>query len=135
MYMKNSFDTEDMVQQTFIHLLTDHTTFQSIEHEKAWLIRTAKNVCKDFLKSWWNRTVHLKNNITHRGTESIKIDETLQKVLKLPSPYRTVLYLYYYEGYTTVEIAEMLQKNVSTVRGHLHRARHRLKITIEKEVE
>ncbi|MDF2885174.1 MAG: polymerase sigma factor, sigma-70 family, partial [Clostridiaceae bacterium] len=41
LYMKNQHDTEDMVQNTFIRLMRDNTEFQSEEHEKAWLIRTA----------------------------------------------------------------------------------------------
>ena len=48
MYMKNPHDTEDMVQNTFIRLMRDPTRFESEEHEKAWLIRTAINLCKDF---------------------------------------------------------------------------------------
>ena len=50
LYMKNQHDTEDMVQNTFIRLMRDNTKFESFEHEKAWLIRTATNLCKDFSK-------------------------------------------------------------------------------------
>ena len=46
MFMKNGPDTEDMVQNTFIRLMKDKTVFQSTEHEKAWLIRTATNLCR-----------------------------------------------------------------------------------------
>ena len=46
MFMKNRPDTEDMVQNTFIRLMKDKTVFESEEHEKAWLIRTATNLCR-----------------------------------------------------------------------------------------
>src|SRR5690554_2801137 len=59
LYMKNKQDTEDMVQKTFIRLMKDNTLFQSEEHEKAWLIRTATNLCKDHFKSWWSKTIDL----------------------------------------------------------------------------
>lgn len=44
-YLKSSSDTEDAVQETFIRLIRSGPAFESEEHEKAWLIRTASNVC------------------------------------------------------------------------------------------
>jgi len=51
-YMKNPADTEDAVSETFIKMIKSAPAFESEEHEKAWLIRTAVNVCKDVLKVW-----------------------------------------------------------------------------------
>lgn len=45
-YMKNPADTEDAVQDTFFQLIKSGPAFESEEHEKAWLIRTATNICK-----------------------------------------------------------------------------------------
>ena len=47
-------------------------------------------------------------------------------VMQLPDPYRTVVYLFYFEGYSGMEIAGMLGKKESTVRSLLHRAKKRL---------
>lgn len=132
-YMKNQHDTEDMVQNTFIRLMSDKTLFESVEHEKAWLIRTAINCCKDYFKSWWQRTVMLKDKVIDVEIAPFEIDDTLDKVLKLPPKYKIVVYMYYYEGYSTVEIAEILEKNESTIRSHLHLARKRLKMAIESD--
>ena len=49
-YMKNVTDTEDMVQDTFIQLIRKGPKFESDEHEKAWLLRVAINLCKNKLK-------------------------------------------------------------------------------------
>lgn len=132
--MKNVPDTEDMVQNTFIRLMKDKTQFQSEEHEKAWLIRTATNLCKDHFKHWWNKTVGIDNVSEMTVEESFVIDETLEKVMKLPSKLKTAVYLYYYEGYSTVEIAKMLGKKESTVRSHLHTGRKILKIEMEGDL-
>ena len=51
-YMKNKSETEDMVQETFLRLITSKKTFDNERHEKAWLIVTASNLCKDSLKKW-----------------------------------------------------------------------------------
>jgi RNA polymerase sigma-70 factor (ECF subfamily) len=49
----------------------------------------------------------------------------------MPAKYKTVVYLYYYEGYTAREIADILEMKESTVRSQLHAARKRLKIEME----
>ncbi len=131
MFMKNVPDTEDMVQNTFIRLMKDNTQFKSEEHEKAWLIRTATNLCKDHFKHWWSKTVGIEHVAEVTVEDSFTIDETLEKVMELPSKYKIVVYLYYYEGYSTVEIAQILNKNQSTIRSYLHTGRKILKIEME----
>ena len=135
MFMKNRPDTEDMVQNTFIRLMKDKTVFQSTEHEKAWLIRTATNLCKDHFKHWWSKTVGI-NHVAEAAVEQpFNIDSNLSMVLALPAKYKSVIYLYYYEGYSTVEIAKILKKSQSTVRGYLHTARKLLKMEMEGDYE
>lgn len=131
MFMKNEHDTQDMVQNTFIRLMRDGTHFQNEEHEKAWLIRTATNLCKDYFKSWWAKTTGIDEAAEKAAETPLLFDETLQRVMNLPEKYKTVIYLYYYEGYTTVEIAGMLNQNESTVRSHLRTGRKLLKIEME----
>ena len=60
--------------------------------------------------------------------------DTLNEVMKLPSKYKDVVYLYYYMGYSTDEIAVMLKKPASTIRNHLMEARLKLKDVLEGEV-
>lgn len=126
-YMKNAADTEDMVQNTFIQLIKTRKRFEGEEHEKAWLIRTASNLCKNALNHWWRKRKNLDDYGGLQTQEIIEIDETFTIVMNLPNKYKTVVYLYYYEGYTSVEIAEILDKPGSTIRNHLHEARKILK--------
>jgi RNA polymerase sigma-70 factor (ECF subfamily) len=133
MYMKNRHDTEDMVQNTFIRLMKDGTVFLSHEHEKAWLIRTATNLCKDHFRHWWSQTVGMDMAVNKAVEQPFNTDGNFQMIMALPPKYKTALYLYYYEGYSTVEIARMLGKKESTVRSHLHKARKLLKMEMEGE--
>ena len=135
MYMKNQADTEDMVQDTFLRLMRDKTIFQSEEHEKAWLIRTATNLCKDHFKHWWSKTVGIEHVADTAVDQKYTIDSNLEKVLALPPKYKTPMYLYYYEGYSTVEIARILKRNKSTVRSWLHKGRNLLRMEMEGELE
>jgi len=122
-YMKNSADTEDAVQDTFFQLIKTGTAFESVEHEKAWLIRTATNICKNILRNWWRKRGNLEDYENLRGNGDIEIDNVFTVVMGLPDKYKTVVYLYYYEGYNSIEISKILDKPQSTIRNHLHEAR------------
>lgn len=135
LYMKNVPDTEDMVQNTFIRLMKDRTVFRSEEHEKAWLIRTASNLCRDHFRHWWSKTTGVDQARDMAVYQDFSIDGCLEKVLALPSRIKTAVYLYYYEGYSTVEIAKIMKKSESTVRGYLHTGRKLLKMEMEGDSE
>ena len=127
MYMKNAPDTEDAVQNTFISVMRNGADFQNSGHEKAWLIRTAANICKNSLKHWWRKRKSLDGCKPELYAPPFEMDETLGVVLSLPEKYKTAIYLHYYEGYKTAEIAEILHKPHSTVRNLLRDARQILK--------
>lgn len=126
-FMKNPADTEDVVQDTFYQLIKKGIPFESEEHEKAWLIRTATNLCKNVLRNWWRKRINLENYDNFQGNGNIEIDDTFNVVMGLPDKYKTVVYLYYYEGYTSVEISKILSKPQSTIRNYLHEARNVLR--------
>ncbi|MDR3305796.1 MAG: RNA polymerase sigma factor, partial [Clostridiales Family XIII bacterium] len=126
-YMKNAADTEDAVQDTFYKMLASGVVFESGEHEKAWLIRTAANVCKNSIRHWFRKHEDLADYENLQGAGNIEIDDTFEAVMGLPDKYKSVVYLYYYEGCTTPEISDILQKPQSTIRNHLHEARGVLK--------
>ena len=126
-YMKNTADTEDAVQDTFFQLIKTGTAFESEEHEKAWLIRTATNICKNAVRHWWRKRGNLDDYQNLQGNENNENDDVLSAVMGLPDKYKTVVYLYYYEGYDSVEISKILGKPQSTIRNHLHEARSILK--------
>lgn len=126
-YMKNSFEAEDITEDTFVKVLTGDYTFNDENHEKAWLTVTAINLCKDKLKSWWHKRTVPIDEVEKTGDRGFEIDETLDAVMKLPTKYKDVIYLYYYMGYKTDEIASLLHRPHSTVRNHLMEARKLLK--------
>lgn len=126
-FMKNIPDTEDMVQETFLRLINSSVRFVSEEHEKAWLIVTASNLCRDTLKKWWHKTEDIDDPSLNLKQPPFEIDGVLDVILKLPANQKTAVYMYYYEGYSTAEIAEYLRCPHATVRSRLSRARKTLK--------
>jgi len=129
--MGNKADAEDIVQNAFVKLFEKQPDFESTEHESAWLTRVTVNLCKSRLRShWWRKTVPLLDTYPAQ-TDGHR--HTMELVLSLPSKYRTVIHLYYYEGYSTSEIAELTNQRDSTVREQLTRARRMLKDHFEGE--
>lgn len=126
-FMKNVPETEDMVQETFLKLIVSGTIFRDERHEKAWLIVTASNLCKDTLKKWWRKNESLEDNLTIAAPKDSQKQEVLEALLQLPREYKTPVYMYYYEGYSTAEIASWLNIPHATVRTRLARARKQLR--------
>lgn len=123
-HLKNYADTEDIFQTVFLKYALTFVSFDSDEHEKAWLIRVTLNACKDLLKSIFrSRTVSLEELMEQPAQLSSDHREVLEAVLSLPARYRDVVYLHYYEEYTAPEIARILGKNVNTVYTRLTRAK------------
>ncbi len=125
MYVKNKSDAEDLVQNTFMKYLKSNPEFSNLSHEKAWFIVTTSNTAKNHFKTWWNRNAV----ITYEHEKGVvdSTNETLEYVLNLPNKYKEIVYMFYYEGYTTKEISSMINKNESTIRTDLSKARNLLK--------
>lgn len=140
-YLGSSADAEDATQVTFMRLIDHPRTFESEEHERAWLIVTASNHCKDVLKSAARTRVvampqdgpepaaDAESGLGADPAETVARgdDEVLRAVLALPEKYKDVVYLHYYEGRKTDEIARVLGAPPSTVRNRLRDARELLR--------
>ena len=131
-YLRNPADTEDAVQETFLKLARCGKAFRDREHEKAWLIVTAGNVCKDELKRRGRQTLSLEQMEPVAASDPSG-DETMEALLALPEHYRQALYLFYYEDLSTKQIAKLMKRPEATVRSLLHRGRKLLKARLEGE--
>ena len=122
-------DAEDIFQDVFLKLFEKQPRFESMEHEAAWLTKVTVNLCKSRLRSVWHRnTVPLLESHPARTEAQHDLIET---VSALPSKYRTVIHLFYYEGYSIKEIADLTGQKASTVGNQLARARHKLREYME----
>lgn len=138
--VKNHADAEDITQEVFIKVMKHDMQYESMEHEKAWIIRITMNQCKDLLKSKWKKTSVGMDSVSEaeRGYYSnpyVEQDETLWAVLSLPEKYKNCLYLFYYEDYSIKEIAESLEMQENTVKTNLRRGREILKKILVQEKE
>jgi RNA polymerase sigma-70 factor (ECF subfamily) len=140
-YVKNMSDAEDIAQEVFLTLLKREKPFDSPEHEKAWLLRTAMNKSKNLLRSGRvSKTVYLDANENKAAindkeqSQALERNEVREAVLSLPEKYRTVIHLFYYDGYSIKEIAGIINKKTATVGTLLSRGRERLKGILTEDV-
>ncbi len=127
-HLKNRHDTEDIFQDVYLKYLLTEAPFENSAHEKAWFIRVTINACTDLLR-YLSRRKYVPLEVISEESEGLDSAsaEILEMVLKLPDKYRNVIYLYYYEGYSALEIAGILRKKENTVYTWLSRARELLK--------
>lgn len=136
-YLKNQADAEDVLQDVFLSIIEKQPIFNDETHEKSWIIRTTINTCKDKLKSYWNKNKCSIDDIAETSAcDTYNDDSTvLNAVMSLSEKYRIVVYMFYYEEYTTPEIARLTGKSEVTVRSLLHRARKQLKTILKEEYD
>lgn len=132
-YVKNSEDSEDILQEVFCKPLYSSPKFQSDEHEKRWLIRITVNMCKNHLTTYWNRN---KTDLENIEAFEMTTDEAriLDEVLSLPNKIKMVVYLHYFEGYKCREIADILKIRESAVKMRLKKGRELLKLQLTGDV-
>ena len=125
-YLHNQSDTEEVLQDTLIQFLKTRPVFESDEHEKAWLLRVAGNLCKNRLKyNSPRQTDELREELIAEQREDLSF--IWDAVQALPVQYREVIHLFYREGYSTREISQILGRKEATIRSDLSRGRGKLK--------
>lgn len=124
----NEQDAQDAIQDTFCRYLEKKPDFRDEEHEKAWLIRVATNICRDMLRF---RARHPKVSIDEMADRLVAPEQrgTLKELLELPLRQKTVIYLYYVEGYHIKEIADIMGTTEGAVKMRLRRGREQLQLS------
>lgn len=122
-------NAEDIFQEVFLKFSEKMPKFENSEHEKAWFIRVTINLTKNIKSNNWNKkVVYLDENIPFEEKEE---SDVFSVVCELPTNYKTVIYLSYYEGYKVREIANIMNANENTIKTWLSRAREILKEKLE----
>ena len=131
-YTRNRADADDVFQEVFLRYFRRAPAFETEEHRKAWLLRVTINRAKSCLSC---RVLHgppqAEGAVPFSAPASMELHEALSK---LAPKYRTVIHLFYYEGYTAEEIGALLHRKPATVRTQLTRARRRLASLLQDEI-
>lgn len=123
-------DAEDAAQEAFVRLMTRQPSLRDDEHMKAWLLRVTINIARNMRRSQARAGQPIDEQIPCPPGED---GELLELVLSLPEKYSTAIHLYYYEGYSINEIADILMIPPATAGTRLARGRKMLKEMLEGE--
>lgn len=131
-YLRSEADAGDLTQETFMKLYSCGNEFGSDEHIKAWLIRVAVNLCKNYIRDNGRHSFEeLDENIP--APEKPDYSYIMNAVLSLPEKYRIPIHLFFYENFSVKQIAAALSLNEATVKTRLKRGKEKLRSMLEKE--
>ncbi len=137
--LKDENDVKDVLQETFIKYMTKAPDFKSEEHKKAWLIKVSQNKCREFLRFHKRHAavpldeVEESISVTN-GMDTYSI-EMLSLIWNLKYKLKSVVILYYIEGYSVKEISQIMEISESAVKKRLERARKELRMLTNVEGE
>ena len=127
-------DAEDVCQDTFLAYYRSHKEFDSEEHLKAWLLRTALNKARNVCRAFWrrNRESMEDDYAWALATAPPEESDLLREVMCLPDKCRLIIHLFYYEDYSVRELSKCLNCSEGTVKSQLHRGRELLKESLQE---
>lgn len=136
-FVRDPDTAADLMQDTFMRWLECKSPPRGDKHEIAWLVMTAGNLCRDYLRRQKRFSIEdisqaydivAEDNTRRNG-------ELLEAVRRLPEKYRTAVYLFYYEDMTAEQIAQYTNQRNSTVRSQLTRAREMLRKELGDDID
>ena len=114
-YTRSPEEAEDVSRAVFLKLVEHGELMPGTELD--FLMQTTADTCRNLLHSGgWKRAV--KELLFNQKPDTLR-----QDILRLPPKYRVILYLRYYEDFTTGEIARLLKIPQGTAAARLSRGR------------
>lgn len=142
-YVNNIFIAEELTEDTFFRLITKKPKFWGNSTFKSWLYAIGRNVAVDYLRhnsKTLNTTIEdMENYLSEEESlEQYYIKEERKIVVhkalsELPTDYKTVLWLVYFEGFSSKEVTMVMKKNDRQIKNLLYRAKQSLKSKLDKE--
>ena len=142
-YVSNIFVAEDLMEETFVKIVTKKPKFADKYTFKTWLYTIGRHVAVDHLrhsKKWSNLPLEdMENHLAEaecveraylRQEQRITLHRAMQT---LKPEYRQVLYLTYFEGFTNSEAAHAMKRSNRQIENLLYRAKQSLRVQLEKE--
>ena len=130
--LKNDEDVLDAMQETALTCWEKIGTLKQERYFKTWLTRILINHCNEICRQRKYTVPEEMISETGRPEESFLNVEWEDFLNCLDVKHRTVIILYYVQGFKTREVAEILKVNESTVRSRLAAAREKMEQLYEK---
>ncbi len=129
--LKNEQDVRDVLQETFLKYIEKKPVFRSEDQRKLWLVKVSQNKCKEFLRFHKRHSYvpfdEMENSIMITDGLDLDTKEALSFIWNLDHKLKSAVILYYVEGYSVKEVAQMLSVTEAAVKKRLQRAREKMK--------
>ncbi|RKN72375.1 RNA polymerase sigma factor [Paenibacillus ginsengarvi] len=135
-YVKNAEDALDIVQDAIQKAFTSASGLKSESTMKSWFYRIVINTSLDFLRKHKrvrpvdDVTLELHGPIVEDVYQNVDLEQAMEE---LPTAYRTVIVLRYFEDLKIEEMAEVLNENVNTVKTRLYQALNKLRVKMKDD--
>lgn len=132
--LRNDDDCADAIQEAIVKAFSKLHTLRSDSYAKTWLIRILINECYSFMRKE-RKLVSLEDYpLEDAAQEREDYSDLYEAISRLPQEIRLSVILYYMEGYSIKEVAQLLDTTESAIKNRLMRARKKLRIELEPEV-
>ncbi|MBO5424191.1 MAG: sigma-70 family RNA polymerase sigma factor [Lachnospiraceae bacterium] len=124
-------DCKDAIQETIVKAFTKLHTLKKDEFAKSWLVRILINECYTIMR-YEKKMVSI-----NEMQDDLEIEESgdysdlYEAIMHLKEEQRLCIVMYYIEGYSIKEIANMLDTTESAVKKRLVRARSKMKLDLD----
>ena len=129
--LKRDEDCEDAVHEAIVKAFSKLYSLKNDSFAKTWLIRIVINECYTILRKR-KREIY-SEEITEEEAEKQDYSELYTALNRLPADYRVTIVLYYIEGYSVSETADILKVSEGTVKSRLSRGRKKLRSFLEED--
>ena len=129
--LKRDEDCEDAVHEAIVKAFSKLYSLKNDSFAKTWLIRIVINECYAILRKR-KREIY-SEEITEAEAEKQDYSELYTALNRLPADYRVTIVLYYIEGYSVSETADILKVSEGTVKSRLSRGRKKLRSFLEED--
>ena len=142
-FTQNIGIAEELMEETFVMLVVKKPKFSARYSFKTWLYTIGRNVAIDYLRrnsKSVNMTDEEMQNILSeeesleqayiREEEKIAVHKAMSK---LNAEYRQVLYLMFFEDFSTEQIAAVMKKSKRQTGNLIYRAKMSLKSQLDRE--
>ena len=138
-FFRNATDAEDFVQDVFVKVFTSLNSFRGESQFSTWLMRVAYNTAvnsvkraKEYLPIAEDFDIEDKDfNPEEKQLRKITMEAVQETMQELPEKFAICLDLYFFYDFAYVDISEMLDLPVNTVKSHIFRAKKLMKKKLE----
>ncbi|KYG90936.1 sigma-70 family RNA polymerase sigma factor [Metasolibacillus sp. FSL H7-0170] len=135
-YTKNEQDALDVVQDSIQKALQSLHTLQNEEQIKSWFYKIVVRTAIDFLRKHKRQQIMEDDKLallTPQQVDSYENTDLEVALDSLPTIYREVVILRYFEDLKIEDVARVLDTNISTIKSRLYKALKLLKIQLQEE--